>query len=228
MIYIKRFIAQGLSLLSAIFMAGTLVAQEENIIALPKPVLDSDSSLERLLQQRRSVREFSREPVSLSDVSQLLWAAQGITHQRGFRTAPSAGALYPLELYVVAGKVNGLETGVYHYQIHQHQLRKHIEGDKRIGLGRASMWQTWMAKAPVIIVFAADYERTAIKYGVRAKRYVHMEVGHAAQNLFLQAQALGLATVVVGAFNDDVVAELLALPAEIVPLSLMPVGKGSR
>jgi len=225
MIHLRCLTGYGLVLLLLSMTVGGLVAQENLIVELPKPVLEGDKSLPQLLQQRRSVREYSREALSLSDVGQLLWAAQGITHPRGLRTAPSAGALYPLELYVVAGNVSGLKQGVYHYQIQQHRLEHQVAGDKRIGLGRASMWQTWMAKAPVIIVFGADYERTSQKYGLRAKRYVHMEVGHAAQNLFLQAQDLGLATVVVGAFDDAVVGELLALPKEIVPLSFMPVGR---
>lgn len=216
---------RSLWLLLLSMTVGGLVAQENIIVELPPPDLVGKQSLAQLLQQRRSVREYSREGLSLSDVGQLLWAAQGITHPRGLRTAPSAGALYPLELYVVAGNVSGLEQGVYHYHIQQHRLEHQVAGDKRIGLGRAALWQTWMAKAPVIIVFAAEYERTGNKYGLRAKRYVHMEVGHAAQNLFLQAEDLGLATVVVGAFDDAVVGELLALPKEIVPLSFMPVGR---
>lgn len=225
MIHLRRLTGYGLVLLLLSMTVGGLVAQENIIVELPPPDLAGKQSLAQLLQQRRSVREYSREALSLSDVGQLLWAAQGITHPRGLRTAPSAGALYPLELYVVAGNVSGLEQGVYHYQIQQHRLEHQVAGDKRIGLGRASLWQTWMAKAPVIFVFAAEYERTGKKYGLRAKRYVHMEVGHAAQNLFLQAEDLGLATVVVGAFDDAVVGELLALPKEIVPLSFMPVGR---
>ena len=215
----------GLWLLLLYATMGVPVAQENIIVELPQPVLDGKKSLRQLLQQRRSVREYSREALSLAELGQLLWAAQGISHARGLRTAPSAGALYPLEIYVVAGNVSGLEPGVYHYQIQQHRLVHQLAGDKRIGLGRAARWQTWMAKAPVIIVFGAEYERTSQKYGLRAKRYVHMEVGHAAQNLFLQAEDLELATVVVGAFDDTVVGELLALPADIVPLSLMPVGR---
>lgn len=224
MLNYRGLTAYGLWLLMLYATAGGLVAQENNIVELPAPGLEGKSSLPQLLQQRRSVREFSNEALKLAELGQLLWAAQGITHTRGLRTAPSAGALYPLELYVVAGNVAGLEPGVYQYQIQHHRLEHRRAGDKRIGLGRASQWQTWMAKAPVIIVFAAEYERTSRKYGLRAKRYVHMEVGHAAQNLFLQAQDLGLATVVVGAFDDAVVAELLALPPENEPLILMPVG----
>ena len=225
MLNFRRLTDYGLWLLLLYATMGVPVAQENIIVELPQPVLDGKKSLRQLLQQRRSVREYSREALSLAELGQLLWAAQGISHARGLRTAPSAGALYPLELYVVAGNVSGLEPGVYHYQIQQHRLAHQVAGDKRIGLGRAALWQTWMGKAPVIIVFGAEYERTSQKYGLRAKRYVHMEVGHAAQNLFLQAQDLELATVVVGAFDDAVVGELLALPADIVPLSLMPVGR---
>ena len=226
MYHYKGLLAPVLGLLLLYLSMGGVVAQADNIIELPTPLIQGDKSLEQLLQQRRSVREYEKEAtMSLAELGQLLWAAQGITHPRGLRTAPSAGALYPLEIYVVAGNVNGIAPGVYHYQIPQHRLQQQIEGDKRIGLGRASHWQTWMAKAAVIIVFAAEYERTARKYGVRAKRYVHMEVGHAGQNLFLQAEALGLATVVVGAFNDEAVSDVLKLPDEIVPLTLMPVGR---
>ncbi len=204
---------------------GVLVAQENVIVELPQPVLDSKESLGQLLQQRRSVREYSSESLSLSELGQMLWAAQGITHPRGLRTAPSAGALYPLELYVVAGNVSGLEAGVYHYQIHKHRLALHVAGDKRQALGQAAYMQTWLSEAPVVFVFSADYKRTSKKYGKRAKRYVHMEVGHAAQNLFLQAEDLGLGSVVVGAFFDEEVAELLQLPAGLAPLALMPAGK---
>jgi len=201
------------------------MAQEKQIIDMPKPTQAGQYSLGQLLQQRRSLREYSAQPVSLAEVSQLLWAAQGITDSRGLRTAPSAGALYPLELYVVAGNVTGLEAGVYHYQIHNHRLVQHVSGDRRKALAQAAYMQSWLSEAPVVFVFSADYKRTSKKYGKRAKRYVHMEVGHAAQNLFLQAQDLDLGTVVVGAFYDDAVAELLQLPSEFVPLALMPVGK---
>jgi SagB-type dehydrogenase family enzyme len=201
------------------------MAQEKQIIDLPKPTQAGQYSLGQLLQQRRSLRDYSSQPVSLEEVGQLLWAAQGITHPNGLRTAPSAGALYPLELYVVAGNVTGLEAGVYHYQIHNHRLAKHVSGDNRKALAQAAYMQTWLSEAPVVFVFSADYKRTSKKYGKRAKRYVHIEVGHAAQNLFLQAEDLGLGSVVVGAFFDEDVAELLQLPSGFAPLALMPVGK---
>ena len=171
-----------------------------------------DIPLAAAIRNRESRRAYTDAALTLEELAFLLWAAQGVTHPRGLRTAPSAGALYPLEIYVVAGNVTGIAPGVYHYQIPQHRLQQQIAEDKRIGLGRASHWQTWMAKAAVIIVFAAEYERTARKYGVRAKRYVHMEVGHAAQNLFLQAEDLGLATVVVGGILTSTALTLIVLP----------------
>jgi SagB-type dehydrogenase family enzyme len=202
-----------------------VMADPQNYISLPSPVLSGANSLEQLLDQRRSVRTFENLPVSLADIGQLLWAAQGITNREGFRTAPSAGALFPLELYLVAGNVDGLSLGIYHYQPHNHRLHKIGSADRRRALARAAFGQSWMQQAAGIIVFAAVYERTAQKYGDRATRYVHIEVGHAAQNVYLQAEALDLGTVVVGAFNDNAVKNELGLPGETAPIVLMPVGK---
>jgi SagB-type dehydrogenase family enzyme len=197
----------------------------ETVITLPMPRTAGEHSLETLLRQRRSVRDYQDAPLSPAAIGQLLWAAQGITHPTGLRTAPSAGALYPLELYVVAGNVNDLAAGVYHYRVDRHGLERVLDGDRRKVLARAALGQAWIREAAAVVVFAAEYERTERKYGQRAGRYVHMEVGHAAENLFLQAEALGLATVVVGAFHDAEVAEVLQLPAGIRPLMLMPVGR---
>jgi SagB-type dehydrogenase family enzyme len=221
----KCLVEHGLWLLLLSMATSGLMAQGKHIIDLPKPTQSGQYSLGQLLQQRRSLREYSPQPVSLAEVSQLLWAAQGITDPRGFRTSPSAGALYPLELYVVTGNVTGMEAGVYHYQIKSHRLVQHVAGDQRKALAQAAYMQSWLGDAPVVFVFSADYKRTSKKYGSRAKRYVQIEVGHAAQNLFLQAVDLDLGSVVVGAFYDDAVAELLQLPSELVPLALMPVGK---
>ncbi|MGD2075190.1 MAG: SagB/ThcOx family dehydrogenase [Gammaproteobacteria bacterium] len=201
------------------------MAQSADTVRLPTPTRAGEVSLEELLATRRSLREYPDAPLTLEELGQLLWAAQGFTHPRGLRTAPSAGALYPLELYVVAGDVQALGTGVYHYEPRDHQLVKIGAGDARSRLAAAALSQTWVREAPVVVVFAAIYERTTQKYGRRGRRYVHMEVGHAAQNLFLQAGALGLATVVVGAFEDMQVARLLQLPAEVQPLVLMPIGR---
>ena len=193
------------------------------IIPLPGPVTTGEASLESLLQQRRSVREYRDAALDLPAIGQLLWAAQGITDPRGLRTAPSAGALYPLELYVVAGNIEGLTPGVYHYHPDRHQLQQTLPGDQRDLLARAAHGQSWVRTAAAVIVITAVYERTTGKYADRGIRYVHMEVGHAAQNLFLQAEALDLATVVVGAFEDDAVAALLGLPGDAQPLMLLPV-----
>lgn len=201
------------------------MADSHETLALPEPDRSGRYPLETLLQQRRSVRDYRNSPLALSDISQLLWAAQGVTQRQGLRTAPSAGALYPLELYVVAGRVDGLPAGVYHYQPGGHRLLATYRGDRRDGLAQAALGQSWLADAAAVVVFAAVYERTARKYGERAARYVHMETGHAAQNLFLQAGALGLDSVVVGAFDDDAVATLLQLPVDARPLLLMPVGR---
>ena len=193
-------------------------------LALPEADRSGVKPLESLLRQRRSVRDYTDTPLVIADIGQLLWAAQGITHPRGLRTAPSAGALYPLGLYVVAGRIDGLPAGVYHYRPDLHRLQSMHSGDLRERLAHAALRQMWLADAPAVVVIAAVYERTTRKYGSRAARYVHVEAGHAAQNLFLQAGALQLDTVVVGAFDDDAVASLLQLPDAVQPLLLMPVG----
>ena len=195
------------------------------MIKLPEPHQDSHISVESALWRRRSVREFRREALPLADVSQLLWATQGITNPEGRRTAPSAGATYPLEVFLVAGKDGGVPAGVYRYRPRQHDLVCLAEGDRRTKLAAAALDQNWLNDAPVTIAIAAVYERTARKYRQRAERYVHMEVGHAAQNVHLQAVALGLGTVVVGAFDDAEVKRVLILADNEHPLCLMPVGK---
>lgn len=214
-----------LLLLLCFSFSTVTMAQSTKTINLPKPVEAGEMSLEQLLSQRRSVREYADATIELFEIGQLLWSAQGITHPQGFRTAPSAGALYPLELYLVAGHVEGLDTGMYHYNPEGHHLMKTIGDDLRKRLTRAALSQSCLREAAAVVVFAAVYERTTQKYGKRGIRYVHMEVGHAAQNLFLQAEALGLSTVVVGAFDDERVAEVLNLPTDVHPLMLMPIGR---
>ena len=200
-------------------------SEQESIIDLPKPRYDSDVSLEQSLIQRRSIRSYTSEPLTLLEVAQLLWAAQGVTDHRGFRTAPSAGALYPLELYVVAGDVQDLNPSVYRYKPDEHQLVRTVAGDKRAELADAALGQHFIGEGAIVIVFTAVYERTTGKYGDRGIRYVHMEVGHAAQNLCLQAAAMDLVAVTVGAFYDEEVSELLDLPGDEQPLYVIPVGR---
>ena len=195
------------------------------VIKLPEPRQDSGISVESALRRRRSVREFRKESLTLAEVSQLLWAAQGITDPEGKRTAPSAGALYPLEVFLVAGGQDELPAGVYRYRPQGHDLIPVVQGDRRAKLAAAALEQDWLNDAPVTIVIAAVYERTVRKYKQRAERYLHMEVGHVAQNVHLQAVALELGTVVVGAFDDAEVKRVLTLAANEEPLCLMPVGK---
>jgi SagB-type dehydrogenase family enzyme len=199
--------------------------RESVIIELPEPRYDSDVSIEQSLLRRRSIRSYTGESLTLQELSQLLWAAQGVTDPKGFRTAPSAGALYPLELYVVAGDVQDLSPGVYRYEPLEHGLVRTMEGDKRAELADAAVWQNFVGEGAIVIVFTAVYERTTGKYGDRGIRYVHMELGHAAQNLCLQATAMDLGAVTVGAFYDEEVVELLDLPGDEQPLYIIPVGR---
>jgi len=192
---------------------------------LPEPRTDGTCAVERALHERRSMREFSDAVLTPEELSQLVWAAQGITHPEGLRTAPSAGALYPLELYVTVGNVDGLSPGVYRYHATGHRLDLITEGDKRSALASAAYGQDWVQEAAAILVFCAVQRRTTRKYGHRGVRYIHIEVGHAAQNVFLQAGAVGLGAAVVGAFDDDAVHAILGAPPEEAPLYLMPVGQ---
>jgi SagB-type dehydrogenase family enzyme len=198
----------------------------EKILILPHPSYESATSVENALLRRHSTRSFRPDPLSLGEISQLLWAAQGVTHNRGFRTAPSAGALYPLETYVVAGTVRDLTPGTYRYQPEKHQLLQVLDGDIRKSLCKESLGQEAVCMAPASIVFSAAFARTTGKYGKRGIRYSHMESGFAAQNVSLQAVSLGLATVVIGAFDDQEVGRVLSLPAGEETMLIIPVGKG--
>jgi len=205
--------------------AALPMSQNNQEITLPSPESSGGVSLAETLQNRRSERSFDPGPLSLKEVSQLLWSAQGITSAWGGRTAPSAGALYPLEVYLVSGSVDKLPAGIYKYIPDGHKLLLTREEDYRKQLAAACLGQGWISDAPISIVFAAVYERTTIRYGQRGVTYVHMEVGHAAQNVCLQAVALGLGSVTVGAFNDDSVKNIVGMANEETPLYVIPVGK---
>ena len=194
-------------------------------IALPEPRYDSETSVERALLQRRSVREYSPEALTLVEISQLLWAAQGITNARGNRTAPSAGEIYPLRVFLVAGEVSGIEAGVYSYEPEGHELQFLIEGDRRSQLGDAALNQTPVGDAPAVIVITGDFDRTAARYGDRGRQYVYIESGSAAENVYLQAFSLDLGAVFIGAFEDDEVGKVLQLAANEHPLGLIPIGR---
>lgn len=195
------------------------------VITLPAPKLSSKVSLEEALHQRRSIRDYSDEALTLAEVSQLLWAAQGVTAEWGGRTAPSAGALYPLEVYLIAGNVDELAPGVYKYRPDGHALVQLRDEDVRVELAEAALGQTCVKNGAIDIVISAVYERTTTKYSDRGVRYVHMEAGHAAQNICLQATALGLGVVTVGAFDDDQVKDVVGMLEDEFPLYVIPVGR---
>jgi len=200
---------------------------KQTVIRLPLAQLKSKVSLEEAIAKRRSVRKYGTGPLTLFQLGQILWSAQGVTSPGKLRAAPSAGAIYPLEIFAFVGKetVDGLQAGIYHYEVGSHSLSLHRPGDLRQGLAKAALDQGFIASASVDIVICAVYPRTSYKYGRRGERYVHMEVGHVGENIHLQAVALGLATVEVGAFDDEEVRKVLGLEEQIKPLYIMPIGR---
>jgi SagB-type dehydrogenase family enzyme len=200
---------------------------EKTLLLLPEQKTKGPLSLEEILASRRTRRDFQAKPLLLEEFAQLLWSAQGITGADGtLRSAPSGGALYPLDVYAVVGEasVQGLNAGVYRYLPSQHGLEQVASTDLRANMAQACLGQTWMAGAPVSLVLTAEYGRIERKYGARGRRYALIEVGHAGQNIFLQAEALGLGAGIVGAFDDAGLARALHLPRAHEPLIVMPVG----
>jgi SagB-type dehydrogenase family enzyme len=197
-------------------------------IKLPAPRYKGDISVEEAIFKRRSIRAYKDEPLTLKEVSQLLWSAGGKTIDGitgATRAYPSAGGIYPLEIYLVAGDVKGLTKGIYRYRWEDHTIILVKEGDFRNQLMWAALGQRMVADAPVSLVFTAVYSRTTRRYGKRGEvRYVPMDVGGAGQNVHLQAEALGLGTVIIGAFRDKAVKEILGVKKE-EPLYIMPIGR---
>ena len=194
-------------------------------VELPLPEEVESLSLEEAFQQRRSDRDFSDQALTLEQVGRLLLAAQGHGSDvisGATRPVASAGATYPIEIYIVAGKVDGLSAGVYQYNLSEEKLVLAAEGDFRENLARAAYRQNFVASAPATIIVTAEYQRTTQRYGERGKRFVYMESGSAAQHIALQATALDLGNVIVGAFKDDKVQELLQINE--APMLLIPVG----
>lgn len=188
-------------------------------VTLPKPQIQKTMYLDQAIAQRRSIRNFSDKDLSTSQISQLLWAAQGITEpQKGYRAAPSAGAIYPLQLYVVK------KNGISRYQVNEHALQLIIKGDMRDKLSQAALGQTPVKNAPIDIVITANYKKITTKYHERGITYAHLEAGHVAQNLVLEAVSLGLGGLTVGAFYDKSVADLLDLSKDETPLYIISVG----
>ncbi len=193
----------------------------QEIVTLPSPKKEGELSFEEVLNKRKSIRKFCQESLKLDELSQLLWAAYG---KNGFRkTVPSAGALYPLVCYVIVGNVDNLSKGLYLYDDENHRLIKISNKDLRDKITLAALNQRFIAEASVVFVICARYSTTTSHYGERGIRYVHMEVGHVGQNIYLQATNLNLGTVAIGAFYDKRVKEVLGVKED--PLYIMPVGK---
>ena len=198
------------------------------LIELPLAAMKGNVSVEEAMARRRSIRHYAPKPLTLGSLSQILWAAQGITEKDGgFRTAPSAGALYPLEVYAVVRKdgVEGLAEGVYHYHSEGHLVTLVRNGDVSTDLEAATWGQEMVKEAAATIVITGVLSRTAEKYGKRGTQYMFQESGHVAQNVFLQATALGIGTVVMGAFSEGAVRRVLGAETDERPLYVQPLGK---
>ncbi len=186
-------------------------------IKLPKPILKGNKSLEECIYERESVRKYQDRVIEIEKVSQILWAAQGKKGQK--RTVPSAGATYPLEIYVTLN-----DKGYFHYDFEDHVLKLVSEENISKNLTEESWNQTFIEEAYLNILICADYSRTTQRYGERGIRYVYMEVGHCAQNIHLEAIALGLVSVPIGAFQDQNIKDVMRLPSNIDPLYIIPIG----
>jgi len=193
-------------------------AKDMETIKLPEPKLKSTVSIEETISKRRSVRSYSSKELTTEEISQLLWACQGVTDPRGLRAAPSAGALYPLEIYLVKN------DGIYHYLPDGHILEKKSDKNVKSDLVKVSWNQRFIETASIDIVICAVYERVTSKYGQRGAQYTDIEVGHAAENIHLQAVSLGLSSVPVGAFDEGAVSNILGLPNNEKPIYIIPVG----
>lgn len=226
------------TLLITVFLGSRINSQDLNrrdpfIIDLPSPSYSSQTSIEEAIKSRSSIRSYSDSAITLDNISQILWAAYGITRPNklyktlrgGNRTVPSAGALYPLEFYICSGNISGLDDGIYWYRSDGHKLIRIIAGDLRNEISSATFGQKYFKNAAAIIILTADFSRTESKYGNRGiTRYVYLEAGHSAQNIYLQATSLNIGVCVVGAFNDKKISELIKMKNEN-PLYITPIGK---
>jgi SagB-type dehydrogenase family enzyme len=206
-----------------VFPSSGLAAEA---IKLPPPATTGGMPLAEALQIRRTVRHFAIRCLDLAQLSQLLWEADGVSGSQGHRTSPSAGATYPVDLYLVVGErgVTSLQAGIYHYEVTPHALMPVARGNFHPLVARACLSQAWMAGAPVMVVITGEYRRCTARYGERGIRYTHMEAGNVSQNLFLAAESLDLGAGIVGAFEDQALAQVLKLPPAHEPLLVMPVG----
>lgn len=208
---------------------------EDPVIELPQPRLSSDVSVEEAMQNRRSFRFYEDSPLTITEISQLLWSAYGLSYpvenapdflRGGLRTAPSAGALYPLELYVVVRNVTDLNPGIYLYRSESHELILITGEDSWEEFSNAAFNQLHFETAAAAIVYSAVFERCTDKYGDRGReRYVCMDLGHSAENVYLQAYALNIGTCAIGAFSDIALKQVIRMTRAEVPLYIMPLGK---
>lgn len=213
-----------LSIYSVVYSIEGVINKE---VKLPTPVYKSTVSVEETIYKWKATRKFKDEPLTLQQLSQLLWSCGGLTIDgisSATRVYPSAGGIYPLEIYVLIGNVKNVPAGIYKYNFYNHSIELVKKGDFRKELTNSALYQSFIAKAPVNFIWVANYDKMSW-YGERGKtRYIHIDLGHSAQNLTLQTTALGLGTVQVGAFNDDMVRNLLGLPKDKTPVYIMPVG----
>jgi SagB-type dehydrogenase family enzyme len=202
-----------------------IMQKQNQIIKLPEPKFKSSISIEEAINKRRSIRKFDDSPLEINEISQLLWAAQGINTSDGRRTVPSAGATYPLEIYLASRKINGLDKGLYKYNPQSHSLIPIKYGDIASDIANSTLQKNIIYSATAIFIITADFERTTSVYGSRGNIYVYFEVGHAAQNLSLQAVGLKIGSVMIGAFDEKELKRLLGLPINETPLYIIPCGK---
>lgn len=219
-----RSFTTRIAVASALVALAGIARAQPAAVRLPEPRRQGAMSLEAALAARHSTRALTRDSLDLADVSQLLWAAQGVNRPDGHRTAPAAGGIYALEIYVVAARVRGLAAGVYHYRQAGHVLEPVSAGERLQAITDSATHQAWQADAAVAFVFASDPSRLGGRFHDRAERYAPMEVGFAAQDLYLEAAALGLATTFAGSFQDSTMARLVGLPEGLRPMGIMPVG----
>ena len=225
-------VSQATSIEAPVHESNSEVSRAPSAYILPSYITDGGMSVEKALANRRSRRNFQNKAISTNQLSQILWAAYGITLpvpdvpnlRGGLRTTPSAGALYPLEIYVIVGNVEGMEPGVYRYVSEEHKLVRVVDGDVRNELADAALGQRMVREAPVSVFYSAVFSRMTGRYGERGILYAYIELGHSAQNVYLQAEALGLGTVAIGAFDDDRIRQILNLPDDEEPVYLMPIG----
>lgn len=215
-------------LIASVLLCNELYPQGKSNIKLPDPKTKGEISLEETLNNRRSKRKFKPRQLKIEEVSQLLWAAQGITKDGFFRTTPSAGSMYGLEVYLVAGMVTGLDAGIYKYKPKTNELELVRQGDFRYELADAALAQLFVEKAPVTIIIAAVYERLENKYTDKGVPYAHLEAGHAGQNIYLQAVALNLGTCAVASFVPTDIKKLVNMPDNEEPIYLFPVGEPEK